>query len=190
MFGLLKLLLRFSLRLFYLLLGIGVIWAFYLYVYGNFHQVDQNYYRSAQLNALNMDYYLSHYKIKTVLNLRGQNPDQGWYRREVNYCKEHNITHIDFAMGSKEYMTMQRMERLLHLIKHAKKPILVHCQAGADRTSLATALYLFDQNKSDEAYDAISIRYGHFPWLGSGTVAMDKSFDRYVKETRRESKHR
>ncbi|MFD2031462.1 tyrosine-protein phosphatase [Ancylobacter dichloromethanicus] len=50
-------------------------------------------------------------------------------------------------------------------MKDAKKPILIHCQAGADRSGLASALYLAAIKKNSaeaEAEAQLSIRYGHF----------------------------
>jgi len=71
------------------------------------------------------------------------------------------------------------MEELVALMKKAPKPLLVHCKAGADRTSLASALYLYALKHDPDADRAISIIYGHFPWLGSKTKAMDESFRNY-----------
>jgi protein tyrosine/serine phosphatase len=70
------------------------------------------------------------------------------------------------------------MEKLVDIVQNAKKPILIHCKAGADRTGLVSALYLYsigDKNASR----MLSLKYGHFPYLFSPTKAMDESFKNY-----------
>ncbi len=76
------------------------------------------------------------------------------------------------------------MNKLVKLMKEAKKPLLIHCKAGADRTSLASALYLYGTHDKQNPQEAISIVYGHFPWLGSKTKAMDESFLLYQQQRR------
>ncbi len=161
----------------YLLIIVG-IWALYFLIYGNFHQIDASIYRSAQLFRFNMPYYLEHYRIRSVLNLRGPSSHQ-WYQDEIRICQEHNVTHINYGFGDREPLSLKKMERMLAIIKQAPKPLLIHCKAGADRTSLAAALYLYDKTKDHDPDKGFSLLYGHFPWLGSKTVAMDKSFENY-----------
>jgi protein tyrosine/serine phosphatase len=71
------------------------------------------------------------------------------------------------------------MDKIVQMMKDAPKPLLIHCKAGADRTSLASALYLHAVKNDKNAEKQISILYGHFPWLGSKTGAMDRSFEKY-----------
>jgi protein tyrosine/serine phosphatase len=67
-------------------------------------------------------------------------------------------------------------------IRTAAKPILVHCEAGADRSGLAAAIYELIVARRSPAISArqLSFYYGHFPWLWSRTGAMDRTFDRLV----------
>jgi len=163
------------------LLGLALIIGGYLLIYGNFHKVDKNVYRSAQLFSFNMPYYVKKYHIKSILDLRGATDSQT-YRDEINISKEYNITHYSYSIGSSHIQTMKKMNKIIDLIKNAPKPILIHCKAGADRTSLATALYLYSTNRDKIAPKAFSLKYLHFPWLGSKTKAMDESFDKYIKQ--------
>lgn len=156
-----------------------VLWAGYIFLYGNFHQVDQDFYRSAQLFSFNMPYVLEKHRIKSIINLRGPSRN-AWYREETVLAKERHIRHIDFGIGDREVISYETMKKLVDIMREAPKPVLVHCKAGADRTSLAAALYLYAIKHDDtEAEEALSVRYGHFPWLGSRTVAMDQSFNAY-----------
>ena len=162
------------------LLCIALIIGGYLFIYGNFHKIDSNAYRSAQLFSFNMPYYVKKYHIKSILNLRGT--DNKFYKDEINISKKYNITHYNYSISASHIQTMKAMNKIVDIIKNAPKPILIHCKAGADRTSLATALYLYNEKKYTIAPKAFSLEYLHFPWLWSKTNAMDESFDKYVKQ--------
>jgi protein tyrosine/serine phosphatase len=157
-----------------------MLWVGYFLLYGNFHKVDNGVYRSAQLFSFNMPYYLEKYHIKSMLNLRGPS-DAKWYHDEIDICQEHHVKHYDYGIGDREVSSEKQMDEIIRLIKQAPKPLLIHCKAGADRTSLSSALYLYAIKNDRDASRAISIIYGHFPWFGSRTKAMDKSFKNYVK---------
>jgi protein tyrosine/serine phosphatase len=69
-------------------------------------------------------------------------------------------------------------------MQRAPKPVLIHSKTGADLTGLAAAIfsYAIASHSFDEAKSQLSIRYGHFPSIVSGTGAMDASFERFVRE--------
>ena len=166
------------------LLLLAALWVSYFLLYGNFHKVDKDLYRSAQLFSFNMPYYIEKHDIKSILNLRSirtaKSKKKSWYHDEVRISKEMGVVRYDYPIGDREETTMEDMSKIIQIIKDAPKPILVHCKAGADRTSLASALYLYAIKDDKHADKQISILYGHFPWFGSKTVAMDKSFENYV----------
>jgi undecaprenyl-diphosphatase len=163
---------------------IVVLWASYFFVYGNFHKVDKDVYRSAQLFSYNLPYYLEKYDIKSILNLRKvrKSKNKSWYKDEVAIAKKLGVLRYDHPIGDREEASIEEMDKIIQIIKDAPKPLLIHCKAGADRTSLASALYLYAVKHEDNAEREISVLYGHFPWLGSKTGAMDKSFEKYKKE--------
>lgn len=167
-------------------LAIFLSWATYIFIYGNFHQVDKDFYRSAQLFSFNMPYYVKKNEIKSILNLRGPSKDD-WYKDELEIAAQNNITHFNYRIGDRKMLTKEQMDDIVAIIEKAPKPILVHCKAGADRAALATALYLHALKKDPNAGDAISIKYGHFPWLGSKTKAMDQSFEYYKQQYSRQN---
>lgn len=162
------------------LLVIAILWVSYFKLYGNFHQVDKNFYRSAQLFSFNLPSYIQKHEIKSILNLRG-GKGKDFYKDEIAISKEHNVTHYDYRISDRKVLSIQTMQEIVDLLEKAPKPILIHCKAGADRTSLVSALYLHAIKNDPDASREISIFYGHFPWFGSRTKAMDESFANYVK---------
>jgi len=149
---------------------------------GNFHTVEAgSVYRSRQLSGPELDEAIATYGIKSVLNLRGAHPGREWYDAELAVATERNVAHYDYALSARRRVTPEQLEEILAIIRVAPKPILIHCKAGSDRTGLVAAVYLLSHGEPpDEADGALSLRYGHFPWLGSRTKAMDESFEGYV----------
>jgi len=175
-----KKIIKIVISLFYILIILVLMWLNIIRYGGNFHRVAPGVYRSAQLYSYNMSHFYKKYNFKTILNLRGAHLDKTWYVYERNFCKEHNIRLIDFGISDKEIQSIQKMKQIIKIIKNAKKPILIHCKSGADRTGLATSLYLYsikDKNYSN----MLSLKYGHFPYLGSPTKAMDISLKKFIK---------
>ena len=167
-----------------ILLSIALCLWTYFFIYGNFHKVDANAYRSGQLFFFNL-FYLKIFGIKSILNLRKirRHKNKKWYKDEIAIANKLNIEMHEYPIGDRELISIDDMNNIVNIIKNAPKPILIHCKTGADRTSLATALYHYAiNNDKDKAYRSLSIIYGHFPWLGSKTVAMDKSFDNFVEK--------
>lgn len=174
--------LKFVFTFIYFLTVLVVTWTAYLTQSGNFYEIAPGVYRSHQLYEFNLPEYYRKYRFKTILNLRGAKPNQQWYEYEEKFCKEHNITLINFKISDKKIQSVKTMQKLINIVKNAKKPILIHCKAGADRTGLVSALYLYsigDKNASK----MLSFKYGH---LSVGpTKAMDESFEKWKEQNQR-----
>ncbi len=175
-------------KLIKLILLLLLFYIGYGLIYGNFHKIDKDVYRSAQLFSFNMPYYLEKYKIKTVINLRGEQKHKSWFQNEKRITKEHNVTLITFQMSSRRYMDYNQTSKLVKILKNAKKPILIHCEGGADRTSLASALYRYAilHNSKEKAMEELNAIYGHLPTIRPKVIAMDKSFENYVTHSKAE----
>lgn len=147
---------------------------------GNFHSVVANeLYRSAQPTATDIAHYQKTYGVKTIINLRGENSGTPWYDAEIAEAKQLGITHVDFRMSARRELTQARAADLIAILERAQKPVLIHCKAGADRSGLASALYVAAVAKLGEAAaeGQISIRYGHVSLPLSATYAMDRTFE-------------
>jgi protein tyrosine/serine phosphatase len=151
---------------------------------GNIHVVeDGKLYRSAQLDKAQFEQVINEYGIKSILNLRGDSPGEPWYDDEIAVSKTLGVKHFDYGIWASGIVTPKQIGEILKIVRDAPKPLLIHCQGGADRSGLVAALYVAEvEGKSaDEADEQLSLFYGHFPYLTSKTDAMDKSFWAYVK---------
>jgi protein tyrosine/serine phosphatase len=147
----------------------------------NFHEVLPGVlYRSAQPSATDITNYVRKYGIRMVVNLRGEN-DSDWYRQEIAATEQANIEHLDFRMSASQELSVEQAAELVQLLSDAPKPLLIHCQSGADRTGLASVLYLQQIAGIDEktAEGQLSIRYGHIgiPYISSA-YAMDRTWEK------------
>jgi protein tyrosine phosphatase (PTP) superfamily phosphohydrolase (DUF442 family) len=97
-------------------------------------------YRSAQLAPDQLQRVIERHQIRMVLNLRGPNPDQAWYAREVAVSLEHGVTHISVPLASDQWLSHEQVRTLLDVLDRAEYPLLVHCEFGAERTGLVSAL--------------------------------------------------
>ncbi len=117
-------------------------------------------YRSAQLSPKQFREAIQKNKIQAVLNLRGGNSDELWYRQEREAAKHENIRYYDLPMHSYVMPTKAQLLALVQVLLTSPKPLLVHCEGGADRTGLASAIYLILQNKPlAEAEKEYSLQY-------------------------------
>ena len=158
-------------------------WAGYLRLSGNFHTVEEGVlYRSAQLSEAQFSDHIREKEIRSILNLRGNNAGSPWYDDEMAASAAAGVQHVDYAISARRDLTDREVSEIISLLRDLPRPILVHCEAGADRSGLVSAIYelVFRKQKPDEAAQQLSFRFGHFPWLGSRTVAMDRTFERII----------
>ena len=164
-----------------LLLAAGFAYLGVLQLTGNFHEVvPGEFYRSAQLNESRVARAAKQHHIASIVNLRGENVGRAWYDEEILAAERHHIAHFDFRMSAKSPLDAQQTAQLVKLMKDAPKPLLIHCQAGADRSGLAAALYLAAKDNStiDVAEDQLSPVYGHISWPVIGRPQMDLTFEK------------
>jgi len=139
---------------------------------GNFGVVQPGVaYRSGQMGPEALARVIRANRIKTVLNLRGPNPKQAWYRDERAAVLAGGATHIDVPLSSCEWMSRAQAAALLDVLETAERPLLVHCQWGSERTGMASAfLELLRPGATlAEARAQFSPKYLYLP-VGNGVV--------------------
>ena len=146
---------------------------------GNFHEViPGELYRSAQPSGADIKVYAENYGIKTIVNLRDETRTD-WYRNEAQAASGNGITMIDFPMSSSKDLPVSEAQRLAKLMADAPKPLLIHCEHGANRTGLASAIYVGAVAKLSETFAEFQLSpyFGHFAIPGIGRYEMYRSWD-------------
>jgi protein tyrosine/serine phosphatase len=151
---------------------------------GNFHEVIAGeYYRSAQLSPKELEKRIEQYGIKSIINLRGGEPGIQYYDQEVAVSDKFGVTYTSFPISAHHQLTDERVQELLTIMKAAPKPLLVHCLSGADRTGLASVIYLQQVAGVDEetAEWQLSPLYGHINLPFLRAFAMDDTWEHFEK---------
>ena len=122
----------------------------------NLHRMGPNLYRSAQPDAAGFKALAKDPGIKTVVSLRAFNSDEPL--AEGTGLKLVRIKIHTWHIETEDVVTV-----LANIRKaEASGPVLLHCQHGADRTGLISALYrvLYDGWSKDAALD--EMLHGNF----------------------------
>lgn len=166
-----------------LVLAVGG-YVLYLLATDNFHAVVAGQvYRSGQMNGKTLTRVIHERGIQSVVNLRGGGGQDDWYREETNTTHQLGVSHYDFALSAGREVSDAEIEDIMATLRQAQKPVLIHCNGGADRTALISAIYLYTTQgeTAAEASRALNPFYGHIPHLHwRYAIAMDRSYWRYV----------
>ena len=141
--------------------------GYYLYarfVLVNFHTVvDNQVYRSAQPDGETLERWARQYKLRTVINLRGRST-KPFYAAEVAAARRAGLTHIDIRFSAWRQPSLPSVRGLIEALETAERPILLHCQAGADRAGMASVLAAMAVGGEDfqAAKGQLSFRYLRF----------------------------
>lgn len=144
--------------------------AFVRRILPNRYQLSPDAWRSNQPDPVHFP-ALQAAGIKTVINLRGEDK-YSYYLFEVEACRDYGMALINHELFARVLGTADEYLELLDIMEKAEKPMLIHCKSGADRTGIASALYLLDQCGAtlDEARAQLSLKYAHQRWSKAGIL--------------------
>ena len=148
-------------------------------------------YRAGQMTSDALAETIQTYGIKSILNLRGSNVSHLWYQNEIQTAAKFNVQHYDLGISAGQELEQQEMNQISAILRNAPKPILIHCYGGADRSGLASAIYLYAivGTPAEKAAGELSVWNGHVPMLRPWVSAMDNSFSRYVSNRVAQAEH-
>jgi uncharacterized protein (TIGR01244 family) len=150
------------------------------FITNNFHTVVAGeLYRSAQPSPTDLARYKADFGVATILNLRGANPGKPWYDEEIAAARKLGVTVIDIPLSASRELSPNEVTGVIAAMKSAQKPLLIHCKSGADRSGLASALYLASIARvgEEQAEGQLSMRYGHVSVPYFPAYAMDETFE-------------
>ncbi len=145
-------------------LALAAYHFYYLYLGSNFHVVvPGECYRCAQLSSTALESFVQAHGIRTVVNLRGEHPEAEWFREETAAMKKRGVAMVHISMAAAAPTAGKEFAQLAETLRSAEKPILIHCQGGADRSGVGAAAFrLLNTNDSPEqARKQLSFRFGH-----------------------------
>lgn len=146
----------------------------------NFHVVEQgHFYRAAQVNRYQLEQWIERYHLKTVVSLRGGSPGNPGLQAGRTAAANKGIRFIQHKMRARRYPTKAELLGLWKIFAQGEYPMLVHCESGVDRSSLASGVYLLWRSGDlDQAEDQLDFfPYWHTGWFGS--YKLDRVFEMY-----------
>ena len=157
------------------------LWAVAPGVWGeNLHPViEGRVYRSGRLSPARLEAVVDRYGIRTIINLTGDRTGVDWYETQRAVAARRGVVHHDIDLLATALPSQPDVVRLVDLLRNAPQPVLVHCDAGADRAGLASAIARLLEDDADlrTARRELSWRYGHWP-VGP-TRELDRFLDQY-----------
>jgi len=147
----------------------------------NFHEVlPGRVFRSGQLSPRALENAIEARGLRSIVNLRGAKPGEGWYDAEADVARRRGLSYEDLDLP-KRLPSRLIVLRLIHLVETLPEPVLVHCKAGSDRSGFASVLVRLVKGR--EAFSAarfeLGLLYGHVRW-GSASE-LTRFFDLYEK---------
>jgi hypothetical protein len=115
------------------------------------------------LSGLIKDHHLA-----SILNLRGGSFRDPWYSAEVKKADSSGVLFFDLPLSATQRPGRRELLLLIDLFDRCPYPLLIHCKAGADRTGLASAIYLMMRRGEppQQAEGAFTLLHSHLPLFG------------------------
>ena len=155
------------------------IWLFRGYLLnGNFHTVIPNeVYRSGQLSPEVLERRIRELSLHSVINLRTSEETASWFKGEQEATKIHGVD-LHLIRLTASMPSRKTLQQLVHLLDSAKRPLLLHCARGVERSGIASAVaVLLSGRNTAEARKQFRLTYGFAPLISNSDLP--KMFDDY-----------
>jgi protein tyrosine phosphatase (PTP) superfamily phosphohydrolase (DUF442 family) len=151
---------------------------------GGMRAVGEGAWRTGQPTPETIEFAARQLGVRTVVSLRGANPERTSYREEIAACERLGLVHHSLSWSAFGVSDAQ-IDELVEVFRTSPGGFLIHCYAGRDRTSLAAAIYrlvVLGHDPDAAASELSFVPHGHLPWFGFG--AMDDAWARFVARYR------
>jgi protein tyrosine phosphatase (PTP) superfamily phosphohydrolase (DUF442 family) len=127
----------------------------------NFRAVIPNeVYRSAQLPPVALERRIRELGLRSVINLRTYDKEKFFLKTESDVTEVHGVD-LHLVWLSMLMPNRATLWRLVHLLDTAKRPLLLHCKRGVDRSGIASAVaVLLAGGNVSEARKQFGLTYG------------------------------
>lgn len=157
--------------------------AFLRRLWSNFYEISNKVYRSNHPSPKRLA-QMKRWGIETILSLRAQEFAPSHTERYL--CDQLGLKLEFCPMSASRAPTVSELQDLLLLFDTLRRPFLIHCKSGADRSGLASALYQIDQDgiEPKTAKKMLSLRFIHLGWTKKGILgAFVDAYDTAKQET-------
>jgi protein tyrosine/serine phosphatase len=137
----------------------------------NFHTVVPGIlYRANHPTPGNLRRFTRKVHLKTLINLRGATGN-GSDALSRETALRLGLDFIDLPMRSHAAPKREQILQLAEIFRTMRRPALVHCKSGADRTGFAAAIFLLlEGNSTAQAKRQLALRYGHLRHAKAGIL--------------------
>jgi len=146
----------------------------------NFHTVIPNeVYRSAQPSPEALERWMRERGLRSVINLRGESNDP-WFKAERAVTEAHGVDlHAIRLTGYIPSVAVFR--QLVYLLDTARRPLLLHCAAGVDRSGFVSAVaVLLAGGTIAEAREQVGLIYGSTRWRSHDLLEMLDDYEHWL----------
>lgn len=143
--------------------------------------VTEGFFRSNHPDAAT----LASWKVRGIVDVISLRPDRGAVHAfEAETCAKLGLRLRNAALTSREAPRAESLLTLLDIFDTLKRPALMHCKSGADRTGLAAALWHIHVEGApvETARTHLSLRFLHIK--ASKTGVLDRVLDAYAARMR------
>lgn len=147
-----------------LLVAGAALSAFYVYELKRLRPASETVYRAGQIDEADLREAVVDFGLKTVINLRGDNPKSEWYQEEVQACRDLGLEYREYRFESFEHPPQHETRLLVRDLLDQPRPVLVHCRSGHDRSGWAAAVArVLDGDPVDQAVEEeLAVLEGHY----------------------------
>jgi len=102
---------------------------------------------------------------------------------ELQACRDAGLGFHNLPLRARTLPSREEIRAAARLFETVERPVLLHCQSGADRAGFAAALYLMlaEGRPVAEARRQLALGYGHIRLSRAGVL--DAFFDAYARDT-------
>lgn len=111
--------------------------------------IGKEIYTSAQPDIKKLVRFISKYKIRSVVNLRGEN-NKEWFTREKNMLETKGIQFYNIKLSANRVAPSYEILKVFDIYENLKYPVLIHCKDGFDRSYFFVSLLMKMEGKEIE----------------------------------------